>query len=473
MIRKVISILLVVLMLVMTTIPSATDAGWVDDWITQKTSVGPTSLEGQKRGYFTAGSFSARWPTNSDKLFSITPPRLKFGCGGIDLFLGGFSFLNFEYLVQKLQRILAAAPAAAFDIALNTLCTECAKAIKSMESIADKLNSMQMDDCQMGRALAVEMLYPLDPKKLAGDKAVADKQLNIFSGVIDLFQSGTDKQKAAGDKPMSPEPETIAGCPAEIKAIMQTGSVLDNINSQLGNKYSSSMIALARGYIGDIDVELVDNQYVPHPIASCGEASPQSVDDFLTGKVYQRNGDACTQIPDAKANIYNYVDSRIRSVYNSLKNKSGGLSQDDEKFLTSLPFPALNAMKAAIATRMDDVAIVALSDLAARAYAAMIMSDLYNNVSNIIYRAEEMVHKKGAYNMKDCQLGVVKNVVDAIETLRTPAREFTRAVYDNYIGSANAMNAVIALSQRYEEWNNLITGELSKRFSLVNLSKVK
>ena len=104
-------------------------AGFVDDWITQKAETSPGYFEGQKRGYFTGGSFSARWPQTRDYLMSFEPPRLKFGCGGIDAFMGGFSFMNFEYLVQKLQRILQAAPAAAFDLALKNLCEPCSNVI--------------------------------------------------------------------------------------------------------------------------------------------------------------------------------------------------------------------------------------------------------------------------------------------------------------------------------------------------------
>ena len=96
-------------------------AGWVDDWLQQKTETSPGYFEGQKRGYFTGGSFSARWQQSNDYLFTAMPPKIKAGCGGIDVFLGGFSYLNFEYLVTKLQRIMQAAPAAAFDIALNVL----------------------------------------------------------------------------------------------------------------------------------------------------------------------------------------------------------------------------------------------------------------------------------------------------------------------------------------------------------------
>src|SRR5208283_5539131 len=41
--------------------PDISYAGWINDWIAQKTESGPAYFEGQKRGYFTGGSYSARF----------------------------------------------------------------------------------------------------------------------------------------------------------------------------------------------------------------------------------------------------------------------------------------------------------------------------------------------------------------------------------------------------------------------------
>ena len=76
---------------------------------------------------------------SNDHLFSAQAPRFKVGCGGIDLFMGGFSFLNVNYLVQKFQKILQAAPAMAFDLALSTLCQQCSNIMKSLEALANEL----------------------------------------------------------------------------------------------------------------------------------------------------------------------------------------------------------------------------------------------------------------------------------------------------------------------------------------------
>jgi len=59
-----------------------------------------------------------------------------------------------EYLVQAFQNIMSAAPAFAFDIALKVLCEQCYEIKSTLESIANLVNQMAMDECGAARALA-------------------------------------------------------------------------------------------------------------------------------------------------------------------------------------------------------------------------------------------------------------------------------------------------------------------------------
>ena len=72
------------LALAIATTPALSWSGWVDDWMSQKTSTSPSYYEGAKRGYYTGGSFSARWPNGTDYPVTVTMPSVKSGCGGID-----------------------------------------------------------------------------------------------------------------------------------------------------------------------------------------------------------------------------------------------------------------------------------------------------------------------------------------------------------------------------------------------------
>ena len=60
---------------------------------------------------------------------------------------GGFSYLNFDNIVEKLKKITTAAPAFAFTIALSTLCKDCDTIMTELEKIANAINGMNFDTC--------------------------------------------------------------------------------------------------------------------------------------------------------------------------------------------------------------------------------------------------------------------------------------------------------------------------------------
>lgn len=70
-------------------LPTIASAAWVDDWLQQKTTTSPNYFSGQQRGYYSGGSFNARWPNTTSYPVTVEMPRIKSGCGGIDVFTGG------------------------------------------------------------------------------------------------------------------------------------------------------------------------------------------------------------------------------------------------------------------------------------------------------------------------------------------------------------------------------------------------
>ena len=95
--------------LIFATMVSTTPAhaqSWAESWFDNVTYTSPGSFQDQTRGYVTAGGMSGRVDVHNDYLMSVSLPKVRAGCGGIDMFLGGMSFLDPDYLVQKLESIL-------------------------------------------------------------------------------------------------------------------------------------------------------------------------------------------------------------------------------------------------------------------------------------------------------------------------------------------------------------------------------
>jgi hypothetical protein len=184
-------------------------ANWFDRFGSSVVQHGSSAWESQKQGHFAAGGFSVRMPIDRTPLFNFTPPRFQIGCGGIDAFWGGFSFLDPEFLIQKLKNIMQAAAAYAFKMALAALCPQCSDLLDTLEALANQLNQLAMDDCKAGQALAGaagHLMNSLGVSAIIGDTSggggnslnTAASHLNTWldttaSGISSKFQDSATK----------------------------------------------------------------------------------------------------------------------------------------------------------------------------------------------------------------------------------------------------------------------------------------
>jgi len=109
----------------------------------------PQSIEAQKRGYYLGGGVSYSAPRGTFQPFRVVPPSVRSGCGGIDIAFGSFSYLKPEYFVEFAKQVIAQAPGFAFDIALETMCPQCSSVMKKLTALANQINSMSLDSCQL------------------------------------------------------------------------------------------------------------------------------------------------------------------------------------------------------------------------------------------------------------------------------------------------------------------------------------
>ena len=464
--RLVISV--IVALLVGLLIGTIARAGFVDDWITQKSETSPGYFEGQKRGYFTGGSFSARWPQTRDYLASFEPPRLKFGCGGIDAFMGGFSFMNFEYLVQKLQRILQAAPAAAFDLALKNLCEPCSNVIKSMEAISDSLNSLQLDDCKASTVLAAKIMDPFtDNAKI---HAEARKEYALGKGIQDLPQKLTDIWKSNDNKDDQPGSDLTSECPQPIKDTFATAgsTLLQKIFEKRG--YPASHADLVRGLVGDVMVaDFGGNQPGFAFVPPCTENKPNDTYSFLSGTLYVRpmNGNdygTCVPATDTNANLQRWAVDKLGSIYQKMQSKTA-LNAGEQAFIDTVPLPVGISLKVAMTTKQGTQMMASLAMITARAYAYGMMSDLYGEVLQGIYTARALISKQGQSPKPGCSIDLLSGGITAMEDVAKRTLAFATNVKQDYANSLHEHTAVMDVARRYEEFQKLSEDKLSRAFS--------
>jgi len=228
------------------------------------TSVSAHSFKTKTTSGASGGSIRVRWkPLGNINPIHVEPPRMSVGCNGLDLSMGSFSYLNFDELVGKLKQISAAAPAFAFKMAIDTVCSQCSSIMQDIEEIVDDINSMTLDSCAIaqsagdfaGRALGDSinnaMAYGSQDGYKARKEAHDDREASLAAGWNNLK---TEANTIASDY-------GVKAAEAFLAKETMYGSLLHNA-AQKANTMPGlnrkDFIEAARAIVGDIVV------YVPN-----------------------------------------------------------------------------------------------------------------------------------------------------------------------------------------------------------------
>ncbi len=126
------------------------------------TATNPGVYMSQRRGVLTGGSFQMRWPIRNIWLMHVAPPHLQAGCNGIDFFGGSFSFISAEQFKQILRQIGTAAVGYAFQLAIATICQECASLMAHLQDLMNNINSLEASSCAIGAKLVASVASKMD-----------------------------------------------------------------------------------------------------------------------------------------------------------------------------------------------------------------------------------------------------------------------------------------------------------------------
>lgn len=109
--------------------------------------------KGQSAGYLTGGSLFVRTPVRNIQLISVTLPDVKAGCGGIDAYLGAFSFINSDQIKAMAKQILSNAVGYAFDLALETTMPQIKSVKDYLQRLAQDMNNLNVSTCQAAQGI--------------------------------------------------------------------------------------------------------------------------------------------------------------------------------------------------------------------------------------------------------------------------------------------------------------------------------
>jgi conjugative transfer pilus assembly protein TraH len=189
MIKSITKRALVLVLLVQSSVPAYADLQQEMDGMfgTMTNVTTPTAHLGQRRGVITGGSLVARNGITNTNLISFVPPSFSAGCGGIDLFGGSFSFINFNQFVQLLRNVASNAAGYAFQLAIGAMCPWCASVMTDMQKKIQEMNQMFSNSCRLSQGLVNDTVKAFDMQS-----QVKLSNASFTQGIGDVFSSWTN-----------------------------------------------------------------------------------------------------------------------------------------------------------------------------------------------------------------------------------------------------------------------------------------
>ncbi|MGR5299014.1 conjugal transfer protein TraH [Vibrio mediterranei] len=152
----------------------------------------PSAFKGQSANYFSAGGLSLKNPVSNLEIGQINLPAISAGCGGIDVYGGGFSFINAGQFKQFLQNVGHAAVPLALKMGIQTLTPQLASLLDELQDWASKFNNMSLNSCEAAQSL-------VDATGLTSLAQNAGKEMAcIRSAIADGKDSADAKAQCSG-----------------------------------------------------------------------------------------------------------------------------------------------------------------------------------------------------------------------------------------------------------------------------------
>ncbi len=160
------------------------------------TATASPTLANTGNGYTLSGGYSEiRTPLSGLNIVSFSPPDISAGCGGINLYMGSFHFINGQQFLALLRTIGQQALGYAFQLAIDAMCHQCGALLASIQKAITAMNNALHNTCQLAQGVfpATQILGAF---KSVGHQAV--RTMGANEGDVSDFFSASNSSNHAG-----------------------------------------------------------------------------------------------------------------------------------------------------------------------------------------------------------------------------------------------------------------------------------
>lgn len=155
---------------------------------------GSHSYESQAAGFVSMGSVYARSQPQNIQVIHVDAPGFRSGCAGIDLYAGGFSYIDKDQIVKFMQSILSSSGGYALNLALETELPEMAHAMQFSQKLAADINNNNLNSCELGEVASAAVW----PKNRAAHQRICE-DLGKNGGYFDDWAMARQKCSTGGE----------------------------------------------------------------------------------------------------------------------------------------------------------------------------------------------------------------------------------------------------------------------------------
>ncbi len=373
----------------------------------------------QSAGYYTGGGgVIVRSPVKSTQFATVSLPQVQAGCGGIDIYQGGFSFISGQQLVDALKSVPSAGAGYAFMLGLESVSPQISNCVRQMQSWANTINQIGINSCETAAQL-VGSVWPAND--MAGQHIC--RTLGTSKGTLTDYVAGRHSCSSSKPREVNEKIKAIQPLSGSYNLVWEALKAVDFFKDQNNNQ---NLAELYMTLIGTIIVNEDDGNIVPQVFF------PRADDfDFLNclisgGTTFKYkcadNSKQCLTMMEESTTIdsTNSWLYKIRTTLMNMQNKiinDETLSEEEKSLLSTTRLPLYKALNVLTAYRRGQPCPLDMQSLA-DLIAWDVLAQVINSALETIRHGCQQLKTKSMYSTQ------IDEYLHDLERVRTIVRGF-------------------------------------------------
>ena len=402
------------------------------------------AYQSQEGGYYSGGSLFLRSPSRDLQLAHVQLPSLNAGCGGIDMYTGGFSFVKGQNLVDFAKNIMTDSAPYAFQLAMETYAPQLNSVFSKLQYWAQQINQNNLTSCEAAQNIVGGMWakHTEAQRQICEDLSVQNNAFSDWASARQGCGHGGQGDSTLVNQQQTAEGKKIITRNVNIvwQALMQNNFLQKDVSlAQFFMSLSGTIVFDANGSPTPY-LSLIKNKDILKALMDGGSATVYACDNTAPDK--------CLNLSTTSISIdpTDALTSRVNNLLMDIESKyvnDQPLTDEEKGFLNSTSIPILKFIQ---------VSLESSNEINTQNYAQMIAQDLLcKYLEGIISLIKQSLTYSSHFGSSQEQ------IMNGLASASVQVQNMKSNVYSKIESQTALINQSI-------EYQKMIMGSLSSRF---------